>query len=276
LEKAYALLGIHNLASVPEIEKAYRYKKRLYELSRFVEGSPDWQFACARNEAIDEAYRYVKRAASDIADDPLGVVPLKIASLNAASGSVVHIPRQRRSAQSGGWSALFPRGEIWGLAVIFPLAVYVMQLANPTIIYELAPRWLRGSAMFLSIVLLFLGYVFPLLARFVFLKRPVRNFAGMLFLFPFTMLSADLFTSVLLRFSTLPGSGAAYVPAFYLLGLAPLFVLLHAHCAILKMSSPEKAEKKQADTPAVRRIAAYTFTLALSVGLSLFLSAAFN
>ena len=273
MEKAYALLGIHNLASVPEIEKAYRYKKRLYDLSRFEEGSPDWQFARARNEAIDEAYRYAKRAVSDIADDPLGVVPLKIASLNAASGSVIHIPRQRRSAQSGGWSALFPRGEIWGLALVCPLAVYILQLADPAILYELAPRGLRWTMWFFNVVLLFLGYIFPLLARFVFLKRPVRNLAGVLFLFPFTMLSADVLASILLRFSTFPGSGAVYVPAFYLLGFAPLFVLMYAHCSILRMSFPERPKKS---VPAIRRLAVYTFTLALSVVLSIVLCAALN
>lgn len=263
MEKAYALLGIHNLASAPEIEKAYRYKKRLYDLSRFVEGSPDWQFARARNAAIDEAYRYAKLVASD-------------ATSVAVPEFVINAPRRRRIARGdtyNNWSVQRPRGEFWGLLVICPLAVYILQLAAPAALYDLAPRGLRGTVWLLNIALLFLGYIFPLLARFVLLKRPVRNFVGMLLLFPFTMLSADIITSVLLRFSALPGSGAVYVPALYLLGFAPLFVLLHAHCAILGMSFPERPKKS---VPTVRRLAAYTFTLALSVTLSLILSATLN
>ena len=260
MKKAYSVLGIRDLASVSEIEKAYRYKKRLYDLSRFVEGSMDWQFARARNQALDEAYRYAKAAAIGVAAGGAGFV---LRQKNAKSDKYDErdVPKP------------YPRGEFWGLVFVCPVAVYVMQLVDPAILYELAPRSLRGTVWLLNVAVLFLGYFFPLLTRFVFLRRPVRNFVGMLLLFPFTMLSADIFTSVLLRFTTFPGNDAVYVPAFYLLGLGPLFVLLHAHCAILRMSFPKK---QKPPAPTFRRLAAHTFTLALSMALSIVLCAIFN
>jgi hypothetical protein len=117
LEKAYALLGIHDLATVSEIEEAYRNKKRFYDISRFAEGSLDWQFACARNEALDEAYRYAKATARNA------------------------IPTRRRSAEYDEWDIpdSSPFGEFMGLALVCPIAVYVMQHMAPPILYELAP-----------------------------------------------------------------------------------------------------------------------------------------
>jgi hypothetical protein len=125
----------------------------------------------------------------------------------------------------------------------------------------------------LNVVVLFLGYFFPLMIRFIFFRRSVQNLAVVLLLFPVTLLFADLFTSILSHFSILSRSKAAYVPAFYLVGLGPLFVLLHAHCLILGLSSPDRTRKS---TPLFRRLTAHTFTLALSVVLSMVLCASVN
>ena len=165
-------------------------------------------------------------------------------------------------------------GEFIGLVLICPIAVCVIQLAAPTILYEIAPRGFRGGAAWLlNVVVLFMGYSFPLAARFLFLKRPVKSLAAMLLLFPITMLTADFFTSVLLRFSILSRSRPAYVPAFYLVGLGALFILLYAHCTILGLPSYKKPKKS---VPFFPRLVAYTFTLTLSVLLSILLCAALN
>ena len=257
MEKAYALLGIHDLATESEIEEAYRSKKRLYDLSRFVEGSLDWQFARARNEALDEAYRYAKNA-----------------------GTAARRASPRPGQEDGGdeeyedWDVpASPFGELVGLVIVCPIAIYVMKLMAPTMFYELAPKTFRGTVWLLDIIVLLLGYFSPLLMRFVFFRRPVANFAGVLLLFPLTLFFADLVTTVILRFSILPRSRAVYIPAFYLLGLGPLFILLHSHCTILGTGSPEDLKES---APLLRRLTAHTFTLVLSVALSMVLCTALN
>jgi len=148
-----------------------------------------------------------------------------------------------------------------------------MKLMVPTIFYELAPKTFRGTVWLLDVVVLLLGYFPPLLMRFVFLRRPVANFAVMLLLFPLTLLFADLVTTVILRFSILSRSRAVYVPAFYLFGFGPLFILLHSHSTILGISSPEGMKES---TPLLRRLTAHTFIILLSIALSMVLCTVLN
>jgi hypothetical protein len=164
-----------------------------------------------------------------------------------------------------------PLSELVDLSFVCPLAVYFIQLAVPAIFSDLLPGSGRNDVELLTVAVLGLSYLPPLLTRFVFLKRPVKSFAAILLLFPVTLFFGDLCFSMILRsFSLFSRSRFEYVPVFYLAGWS-LFILLYAHCTILKMSFYIKKR-----IPLFRRIAAYTVTLALSVAMSVLLCMAFN
>jgi hypothetical protein len=259
LEKAYALLGVYDFSSLEEIEEAYRNKKRLYDPVRFVHGSSEWQFACARSEALDNAYRYAAAAAQTLRKEQFKT------SRKDYDEAAYDDSDELDSSESS------PLSELIDLSLLCPVAVYLIQLAVPTIFSDLLPRGIRGNVWFLNIILLGLSYLPPSLLRFVLLKRPIENFRAALFLFPVTLLFTDLCSSSLLRPLVLFSSHKpGYIPAFYLMGWS-LFILLYAHCAILKMSFRIKKR-----IPFLRRAAAYTLTLALSVTFSLSLCVAFN
>ncbi|MDR2527648.1 MAG: DUF1795 domain-containing protein [Synergistaceae bacterium] len=243
MEKTYTVLGVDETAGLTEIEEAYWSRKRLYDPVRFTEGSVDWQYARARNDALDEAYR-----------------------LAAAR-------RARWERDEQDWedwrTPASPLGELVVLSFVCPVAVWVIQSLVPTIFSDLAPG--RVSRL-LDVIVLFLGYFFPLTLRFAFLRRPVPNLWAALALFPITLLSADFFSSALLSSSLFPERRFGYVPALYLVGWG-LFVLFYAHCAILRLSFKPGTRKS---APFFRRLIAQSLVLALSVGLSLTLCAAFN
>ena len=164
-----------------------------------------------------------------------------------------------------------PLSELVDLSFVCPLAVYFIQLAAPGIFSDLPPRGGRNDMWLLTLVVLGLSYLPPLLTRFVLLKRPVKSFMAALFLFPVTLFFADLCFSVILRvFSPFSRARFEYIPFFYLAGWS-LFILLYAHCTILKMSFYIKES-----IPFFRRIAAYTVTMALSVTMSTLLCMAFK
>jgi hypothetical protein len=126
----------------------------------------------------------------------------------------------------------------------------------------------------LGILALLSGYLPSVLVRFVLLRRPIASFSAALSLFPVTLLTADLFSSIFVRASfLLSGQRFGYVPAFFLMSWSSLFILLYAHCAILKMSFGVSAEKS---VSFFRRVAVYTFTLTLSALLSVVLCVTFN
>jgi hypothetical protein len=164
-----------------------------------------------------------------------------------------------------------PLSVLIDLSFVCPLAVYFMQFAIPAIFSDLLPREGKSDVWLLNIAILGLSYIPSLLTRFVLLKRPVKSFTTTLFLFPMTLFFADLCSSVILRSFFFPSSHQfEYIPVFYLAGWS-LFILLYAHCTILKMSFYIKKH-----IPLIRRITAYTLTLALSLTLSMLLCIAFN
>jgi hypothetical protein len=182
-----------------------------------------------------------------------------------------HDPAAYGEAEDWNISESSPLSELVDLFFVCPLAVYFIQLAAPGIFSDLPPRGGRSDVWLLTLVVLGLSYLPPLLTRFVLLKRPVKSFMAVLFLFPMTLFFADLCFSVILRvFSPFSRSRFEYVPVFYLAGWS-LFILLYAHCTILKMSFYIKE-----GIPFFRRIAAYTVTMALSVTMSTLLCVAFN
>ncbi|MDR2178908.1 MAG: hypothetical protein LBP21_01240 [Synergistaceae bacterium] len=265
MEKAYALLGVYDFASLEEIEEAYRSKKHLYDPVRFAQGSSEWQFVCAQNKELDHAYEYAATRAlhqkpPDTARQDLG---------EAVYGDL----------DEGDAYESSPLSELVDLSFVCPLAVYFIQLAAPGVLPDLLPGGGKSDLWLLTLVVLGLSYLPSLLTRFVLLKRPVESFGMILLLFPLTLCFADLCFSLILRFSPLfyplfspflPSYTFGYVPVFYLTGWS-LFILLYAHCTILKMSFCIKKR-----LPLFRRIAAYTLTLVLSVTMSVLLSMAIN
>jgi hypothetical protein len=164
-----------------------------------------------------------------------------------------------------------PLSALIDLFFVCPLAVYFMQFAVPAIFSDLLPGGGKSGVWVLSVFVLGLSYIPSLLMRFALLKRPVNNFMTTLLLFPVTLFFADLCSSMILRsFFFFPNHEFGYIPVFYLAGWS-LFVLLYAHCTILKMSFDIKKR-----VPFIRRVTAYTLTLALSVMLSVLLCIAFN
>lgn len=173
-----------------------------------------------------------------------------------------------------------------GLLIFCPIAAYFFQLALPTILSDLAPGGIRRVIWLLDIVIVFLSYSVPLLIRFVFLKRPLKRFSTALLCFPLTLISADLFTSVLLYFSyILPGRNFQYVPVFYLMGWGPLFLVLYAHCSILRHPGTpesrrylgsEKRSEPRKSLPFFRRLLFCTIILSLSLAFSMTLCVASN
>ena len=155
MQKAYALLGISSSATLSEIEQAYHAKKEFYSPDRYLQGSAAWHFACARSEALDEAFRLV-------------------------SG---------RAGRERGIS-----GEMAGILLFCPVMVFCMQYTLPTILSDIAPRELLGVIRLAGAAAFLLGCVFPLFLRFIFPRHPLGSFGGRLALFPVTLLSADLIT----------------------------------------------------------------------------------
>jgi hypothetical protein len=192
LQKAYILLGISPSSTPSEVDEAYRAKKKIYNPNRCLQGSAAWHFACARSEALDEAYRLVSSRAAE-----------------------------RLSS-----------GEMAGILLFCPVMVFCLQCAFPTILSDLAPEGQLTALRLMGVAVFLLGCLFPLFLRFIFLRRPLGNFGERLALFPVTLLSADLAVSMLLNFSPLssaygfPPNEFTYVPAFYLMSWGPLFLLL--------------------------------------------------
>ena len=222
---------------------------------RFTQDSPEEQFARARNEALDNAYYYALSNAR---------------SRKKRLGSEELFQDEDTYSESEKSSLT----EFVGLLFICPFAIYVIQLWAPSILSELAPGGLRGTVWLLDIFVLLLSYAFPLLLRFVFLKRPIENLWTALALFPVNLLFADFFTSLLLHFSfVLPSRNFLYVPAFYLMGLGPLFLLSYAHCSILRLSFRAASRKSFRFFP---RLLAHTATLTISVALGMVLCISAN
>ena len=243
MEKTYTVLGVDEGAGLAEIEEAYWARKSLYDPVRFTEGSVDWQYARARSDALDEAYQ--------------------LAAARRARW-------ERDEGDGEGWrTPASPLAELVVLSFVCPVAVWVIQFLAPTIFSDVAPG--RVSRL-LDVIVLFLGYFFPLALRFAFLRRPIPNLWSALAFFPLTLLSADFFSSALLSPSLFPGRRFGYVPAFYLVGWG-LFILFYAHCAILRLSFKPGPRKS---APFIRRLVAQTLVLALSAVLSLCLCNAFN
>jgi hypothetical protein len=170
-----------------------------------------------------------------------------------------------------------------GILLLCPAIVFGMLCAIPTILSDLAPRGLLGAVRLAGVAVFLLGCAFPLFLRFAVLRHPLESFGERLVLSPVTLLSADLVTSALLAFSPLsfaygpPPPGFTYVPAFYLMSWAPLFLLLYAHCAILGYEKAPRRFGKDAPSFAfIRRLALQTLVLALSGALSAALAASFS
>lgn len=241
LQKAYTLLGLSLSATPSEIDEAYRAKKKIYDPSRYPQGSAAQQFARARSEALDEAYRLVSGESGE--ED------------FSASAS----------------------GEMAGILLFCPVMVFCLQCAFPTIFSDLAPGNLLGAIRLAGVAVFLLACLFPLFLRFIFMRRPLGNFGERLALFPVTLLSADLAASALISFLPLSSEFGffphefVYVPAFYLMSWGPLFLLLYAHCAILAHGDAYGIFRKS--VPFLKRLTAQTLVLALSAALSLTLAA---
>jgi hypothetical protein len=250
VENAWALLGIHASTDIEEIEKAYRAKKRLYDPARFAEGSPEREFARIRSDALDRALEYASVAALS-------------SRHSAAKRYRKHEEMRERLDEASA-------RELAGSLLLCPIAVVFIQWLIPSVLSDTAPAGLRGSVRFAGLITAVLSCVFPLLVRFVFFRRPLRNRVTILSCFPLSLMVADLLTSTILAFSfTLPGRTFRYVPALYLWGWGPLLVVLSTHCAVLTLPRALRA-------PLFGRLTSCTFALFFSVALSMAVCAAFN
>ena len=253
VENAYSLLGIRSTASREEIEAAYAGKKRINAPERFIPDTLEWQFARAREAELDKAYKYA------------------IASLEE---SIRDRMRRQRFMTRDPSNGTFPAGWLIAILLSSPAAVVILQWVVPSILHDLASQSLRHIIGLLSVFIVLVSYTMPLLIRFLFLRRPLRGLAIPLLFFPLTLLFTDLFTSMFLHSAYLfRGQGFEYVPTFYLMGWAPLFVILYAHCAILQL--PSRAILRES-SPLPTRLVASTLALVFSVGLSIFLCAGYN
>ena len=258
MENAHVLLGVRDSASLGDIEEAYRNKKQLYNPDSFRKGTPEWEFAYARSQALDRAYSEAVSVLLAPRRSDFALGRIRTFSDRSSRESGKHVP---------GF------GELATLLSVSPIAACLMQLLVPSILFDLTPGGLRAGSLVPVAFVVALGYALPLVLRFAILKRPLESLSVALALFPATLFTADLFASALLYFSfLLPGHEFRYIPAFYVTGWGPLFLILCAHCAILRVSIGGRGQY----VPALRRLASHTCILFLSVGLSLFACAAGN
>lgn len=248
MENAYVLLGLRDSAGPEEIEEAYRNKKQLCSPDRFAAGTPEREFAHARGEALDRAYAYAMAAV---------FAPRRAENIRA-------LPDPEPANISSG---KFSSGDLILILFACPVAAGIMQSLFPSILSDLAPGGIRGGVLFAGGLVVVLSYLLPLLLRFVLLKRPVRSFGLILLCFPATLLTADLFTSILLYFSfVLPVHAFRYIPALYLTAWGPLFMILWAHCAILGTPFVSASGRRM---PFFRRLVSCTLILIPALTLSM-------
>ncbi|MDR1874212.1 MAG: hypothetical protein LBQ90_04255 [Synergistaceae bacterium] len=252
MENLRALLGVHASADIGEIEEAYRSRKRFYDPGRFVEGSLEWEFARARNAALDRAW----------------------AEASAAALS----PRHGAARSKGAYETEYAEGRaLRELSLLFlscPILVALVQLLIPSVLSDAAPGELRGGVHFFAMTVALLSCSISLLIRLALFGRPRGSLSAALLYFLPPLLSADLSASLLLHFFfRLPGQEFQYIPALYLWGWGAFPVVLCTHCAMLTLPLHGKKRKS---VPLLRRLASCTMGLFLSTALSMAVCVAFN
>ncbi|MDR3265862.1 MAG: DUF998 domain-containing protein [Synergistaceae bacterium] len=261
MENAWALLGVHASTDIGEIEEAYRVKKRLYDPARFMEGSPEREFARIRSDALDRAWEYASAIALRRDDGRLGN---RLAFRGEDYGENYEGERETRERLDEASIQ-----ELVGWLLLCPIVVVFIQWLIPSVLSDAAPAGLRGSVRFAGLTVAVLSCAFPILLRFALFRRPLRKRA-LLLCFPLSLIAADLVASAILRFSfTLSGREFRYVPALYLWGWGPLLFVLSTHCAILALPREKRASL-------LGRLASRTFALFLSAALSMAVCVAFN
>ncbi|MDR1741935.1 MAG: hypothetical protein LBR38_08890 [Synergistaceae bacterium] len=145
-----------------------------------------------------------------------------------------------------------------------------------TVLSDVASSDAGGVLWILSFAIWLVSCVPPLVLRFCVLQRPVP-FWKSLCLFPITLVISDVFTSLSLQAARLVPGGFVYVPAMYLMGWGPLFLLLHVHNSLLTLARRSYRERRtRRDVPFCRRMAACTLALALSSASCVALAAALD